>query len=66
MQEVSPGDKGWEIFSLDYRLDDLPPLMTVFTQDIMDAYKQIFFFLWKLKRIEHLLGQSWRKNQEFN
>jgi hypothetical protein len=31
MQEVSPGDKGWEIFSLDYRLDDLPPLMTVFT-----------------------------------
>jgi gamma-tubulin complex component 3 len=66
MQEDTPGDKAWEIFNLEYRLDDLPPLMTVFFHNIMDTYKQIFFFLWKLKCIESLIGQSWRNNQEFN
>jgi gamma-tubulin complex component 3 len=52
--ESSPGDKGWEIFMLEYRVHDLAPLATVFTEDpIMEAYKKIFNFLWRLKRIEH-------------
>lgn len=29
--EHSPGEKGWEIFALDYKVDDLSPLATVFT-----------------------------------
>lgn len=49
---------------LDYRVNDLSPLSTVFTEDIMQSYKKIFNFLWRLKRIEYLLSQSWRKNQE--
>ena len=49
---------------LDYRVNDLSPLSTVFTEDIMQSYKKIFNFLWRLKRIEHLLSQSWRKNSE--
>lgn len=36
--ESSPGDKGWEIFMLDYRLSDLPPMATVFTEDLMQDY----------------------------
>ncbi|CDW82197.1 gamma-tubulin complex [Stylonychia lemnae] len=62
--ESSPGDKGWEIFMLDYRVNDLSPLSTVFTEDIMQSYKKVFNFLWRLKRIEYLLSQLWRKNQE--
>jgi gamma-tubulin complex component 3 len=62
--ESSPGDKGWEIFMLDYRVQDLAPLATVFTDEIMESYKKIFNFLWRLKRIEHQLSQSWRTNQE--
>jgi gamma-tubulin complex component 3 len=60
--ESSPGDKGWEIFMLDYRVKDLAPLATVFTDDIMENYKKMFSFLWRLKRIEHQLSQSWRIN----
>jgi gamma-tubulin complex component 3 len=62
--ESSPGDKGWEIFMLDYRVNDLAPLATVFTEDLMKNYKKIFGFLWRLKRIEHQLSQSWRMHQE--
>jgi gamma-tubulin complex component 3 len=58
--ESSPGDKGWEVFSLDYNVSDLAPLSAVFTNDIMEAYKKIFNFLWRLKRIEHQLSNSWR------
>jgi gamma-tubulin complex component 3 len=58
--EGSPGDKGWEIFMLDYRVSDLAPLATVFTPDVLGDYQKIFNFLWRLKRIEHQLSQSWR------
>lgn len=62
--ESSPNETGWEIFSLDYRLHDLAPLATVFTEQVMHAYKKIFTLLWKLKRIEHQLSQSWRQYKE--
>jgi gamma-tubulin complex component 3 len=62
--ESSPGDKGWEIFMLDYRVHDLAPLATVFTEDLMKNYQKIFNFLWRLKRIEHQLANSWRTYKE--
>jgi gamma-tubulin complex component 3 len=49
---------------LDYRVHDLPPLATVFTEDVMEDYKKIFSFLWRLKRIEHQLSSSWRLYKE--
>ena len=36
----------------------------MFTEEVMLSYKKIFNFLWRLKRIEHSLSQSWRINQE--
>jgi gamma-tubulin complex component 3 len=62
--EVSPGEKGWEIFMLDYRVNDSAPLQTVFTSDIMNSYIKIFNFLWRLKKVEHSLINSWRMNME--
>lgn len=55
--EPSQGDTGWEVFSLDYRIEE--PLNTVFNERAMLAYLRIFNFLWRVKRIEHMLGQIW-------
>ena len=49
---------------LDYRVNDLSPLSTVFSEEVMQGYKRVFNFLWRLKRIDHLLSQSWRQNQD--
>ncbi|KAJ3235513.1 Gamma-tubulin complex component 3 [Chytriomyces hyalinus] len=57
--EVSPGDSGWDVFTLDYRTDN--PISTVFPTQSMHQYMKLFTFLWRLKRVEHSLSVSWRK-----
>jgi gamma-tubulin complex component 3 len=47
--ESSPGDKGWDIFSLDYHVD--PPISTILTPATMKQYLRIFNFLWRVKRV---------------
>ncbi len=49
---------GWDVFSLTYRVEDAP-LNTVFSAKVMDAYLLIFRFLWRLKRMDHLLSESY-------
>ncbi|ESO86326.1 hypothetical protein LOTGIDRAFT_167139 [Lottia gigantea] len=58
--EVSPGDTGWDVFSLDYHVDG--PIRTVFTPESMILYLQVFNFLWRAKRMEYILAMIW-KNQ---
>lgn len=55
--EASPGDNGWDIFSLDYKVD--APINTILTPEIIQGYLKIFNLLWKLKRVEHALNKSW-------
>eukprot|EP00742_Colponemidia_sp_Colp-10_P010263 GILJ01011264.1.p1 GENE.GILJ01011264.1~~GILJ01011264.1.p1 ORF type:complete len:867 (-),score=164.52 GILJ01011264.1:142-2421(-) len=57
--EPSPGDCGWDVFSLDYRVE--APLHTIFTPEIMQEYLRIFNFLWRLKRIDHRLSAVWNQ-----
>ncbi|KAI9592455.1 Spc98 family-domain-containing protein [Syncephalis fuscata] len=57
--EVSPGDSGWDVFSLEYTVEQ--PIKTVFKKSAMDQYRQLFQFLWKLKRVEHTLSKAWRR-----
>ncbi|KAI8049629.1 Spc98 family-domain-containing protein [Syncephalis plumigaleata] len=57
--EVSPGDSGWDVFSLEYTVEQ--PITTVFKRSAMDQYRQLFQFLWKLKRVEHTLSNGWRR-----
>jgi len=64
--ESSPGEKGWETFMLDYKVDDLAPLQTIFSEDVMNGYIKIFNYLWKLKKVEHSLISSWRLNMAHN
>ena len=56
--EASPGDRGWEIFQLDYRVDALPVLNRIFTDEVRTVFQKINNFLWKLKRVEHGLSTS--------
>ena len=47
------------MFQLDYRVNDLAPLSTIFTQEVMNDYLKIFSFMWKLKKIQHSLSLAW-------
>ncbi len=49
---------GWDVFSLTYRVEDAP-LNTIFSSKVMDAYTSIFRFLWRLKRMDHLVTKSY-------
>lgn len=67
--EASPGDNGWDIFSLDYRVDS--PISTIITPEIIKGYLKVFNLLWKLKRVEHSLNATWvqqnsRKNELYS
>ncbi|EGR34147.1 hypothetical protein IMG5_022900 [Ichthyophthirius multifiliis] len=55
--EASPGDKGWDIFSLDYHVE--APLDTILSKEVMRKYLKIFNFLWRMRRISHTLSQVW-------
>uniref|UniRef100_A0A0B6YQK0 Uncharacterized protein n=1 Tax=Arion vulgaris TaxID=1028688 RepID=A0A0B6YQK0_9EUPU len=58
--DVSTGDTGWDVFSLEYRVDG--PIRTVFTQECKIMYLRVFNFMWRAKRMEYVLAQIW-KNQ---
>jgi len=57
--DSSEGDLGWDIFSLDYRVD--APINAIFTEDVMQQYLRLFNFLWRLKRMEFSLSATWSR-----
>lgn len=68
VQILAEGDKdsvGWDVFSLTYRVEDAP-LNTVFSTKVMDAYLRIFRFLWRLKRIDHVLSRGFIELRELD
>ncbi|XP_064615668.1 gamma-tubulin complex component 3 homolog [Liolophura sinensis] len=60
--EVSPGDTGWDVFSLYYHVDG--PIRTVITPECIIMYLRVFNFLWRAKRMEYILAMVW-KSQMF-
>ncbi|KAK4297042.1 hypothetical protein Pmani_030506 [Petrolisthes manimaculis] len=57
--EISPGDLGWDVFSLDYHVDGA--IGTVFTGECMRQYLMLFNALWKDKRMEMILADIWKE-----
>ncbi|KAI7826489.1 Spc98 family-domain-containing protein [Gamsiella multidivaricata] len=57
--EISPGDSGWDVFSLDYHVDS--PINTILTPVAMHQYLKMFNFLWRVKRVEYALSSAWRR-----
>ena len=58
ISQISPGDTGWDVFSLDYHVDG--PISTVFTPQCKLLYLRVFNFLWRAKRMDYVLNQVWR------
>lgn len=53
----TPQASGWDIFSLVYRVDG--PISTIFTEEKVRDYIDIFRQLWRTKRVEHVLTSLW-------
>eukprot|EP00762_Andalucia_godoyi_P008673 ANDGO_00429.mRNA.1 Gamma-tubulin complex component 3 len=60
LTEEAPGDEGWDVFSLDYRVS--APLDTIFSRSVMTRYLRVFSLLWKLKRVESGLCHEWKRH----
>jgi len=59
MLEYSHGEMGWDVFTLEYRID--APIDTVITPDGMISYMKLFSHMWKMKRVESSLAKSWMR-----
>lgn len=58
--QMSPGDTGWDVFSLRYHVSG--HVGTVFSNECMLLYRRVFNFLWRAKRMEYVLASSWKLN----
>ena len=62
---ASVGDVGWDIFCLEYKVD--LPLTVIFNSKLLKDYQKLFFFFWKIKRIEYSQNNHiWKKVKTFN
>ena len=57
--DVQPGDTGWDVFSLDYKVQG--PIGTIFGKRTLTNYLMLFNALWRGKRIEFMLSCMWTR-----
>lgn len=57
--ELSHGDIGWDVFSLEYKVDS--PVNVIITHGENQKYLKMFNLLWRVKRVEFSLGSTWRR-----
>lgn len=61
---VGHGNVGWDVFTLDYRIDS--PLNLILNSEENQHkkdYLRVFNHLWKLKRLDELFEESWNENR---
>ena len=61
MLELSHGEIGWDVFTLEYRVDS--PLDVIISPWASKQYLKVFNFLWRVKRVEFALSTTWRRLQ---
>ena len=59
MLELSHGEIGWDVFTLEYKID--PPADVIVTPHASKQYLKVFNFLWRVKRVEFALATTWRR-----
>ncbi|KAF8914637.1 gamma-tubulin complex DGRIP91/SPC98 component [Mucidula mucida] len=59
MLEYTHGEIGWDVFTLEYKVD--APIDTVIDPGSMIKYLKLFSHLWQMKRIESALSQGWMR-----
>lgn len=61
MLELSQGEIGWDVFTLEYKISS--PVDVIVTPHASKQYLKIFNFLWRVKRAEYSLNATWRRCQ---
>ena len=65
LMDKSLGDTGWDIFVMEYMIES--PLTVIFSKDLLQKYQILFFFFWKLKRLEFSQNhQIWRNFMNYS
>ena len=59
MLELSHGEIGWDVFTLEYKVG--PPVDVVVTPLAARQYLRVFNFLWRVKRVDFALASTWRR-----
>jgi gamma-tubulin complex component 3 len=59
MLEYSHGEIGWDVFTLEYKVD--APIDTVLDNQALERYLKLFRHLWQMKRIEKTLDRGWMR-----
>lgn len=59
MHEYSRGEIGWDVFTLEYKVDS--PVDTIIDPNANIMYMKMFNHLWRLKRVELALSEGWRE-----
>ena len=54
----------WDYIYLDYKINS--PLDAIVHESAMETYHQVFLFLFRLKRVEWMLNNSWRQSTALN
>ncbi|KAI8909600.1 Spc98 family-domain-containing protein [Gorgonomyces haynaldii] len=62
--EASAGDLGWDVFALDYHPPF--PVNTILNPQAMHCYLKLFSFLWRMKRTEHVLQNTWKRQMSMH
>ena len=61
---LQPGDTGWDVFSLDYKVTG--PISAVFGRTTLTRYLMLFNSLWRAKRMEWILARVWTRQTSLN
>jgi gamma-tubulin complex component 3 len=59
LMQKSPGEIGWDIFTLRYCVDG--PIAMIFTNEVTTKYLCLFNALWHAKRMEWVLNNLWKR-----
>jgi len=54
----------WDFIYLDYKINN--PLDAIVHESAMETYHRVFLFLFRLKRVEWMLNNSWRQSTALN
>ncbi len=60
MLELSHGEIGWDVFTLEYKVD--APLDVIVTPYCARQYLKVFNFLWRVKRVEFAITGAWKRS----
>lgn len=64
--DMSHGTIGWEVFTLDYKLMDIPLELALDYKDASTQYFRLFNFLWSLRHFHFLLTESFASSKDLS